>query len=88
LTASGTVTAEQIALASLAAAIGVPLLTLVIQSRQAGRNSFESEALARIQILRDRLEDCQAQLAHPIAGGEGAPFTIIPMTPKPPKEDE
>lgn len=78
------ITAEQLAVISLVAAIGLPLLTLIIQSRQNGRSSFQSEALARIQMLREQLDDCLETRA--IGGGSGdgptEPFMReVPLTP-------
>lgn len=77
---------QQIAIGALVAAFLVPALTLYVQNRRDGRNDFQSEAMARIQMLRDQLEDCREMLPFlpPIAGGEAAvdePL-ILPMTPR------
>lgn len=60
------------ALLAIAVAFGVPLGTLFLTRRSSDRTAFQSEAMARIQMLRDQLEDCRKQLPFmpPIAGGE------------------
>lgn len=80
------ITAEQLALGSIAVALLVPLVTIGVQSRQNGRSAFQSEALARIQMLRDQLDDCLAA-RRPISGGDGGLSPQVPMTPRKPKDE-
>ncbi len=82
--------AETIATISLAAAIGLPLLTLIVQQTRDGRSAFRGEAMDRIDLLegsveywKNQFEDCHRRLVMPaISGGEGPeetePFMVSP----------